>query len=91
MQDRQRLDRDGEYLTSETPLAAYLIQEGFDLLIITYQPTRNGKPRAFYHFEDTAPLRTCVSLYNRGEATINLALYEHAKNSLLDRIHRGLQ
>ena len=84
------IESNGEYLTTETPLAAYLIQEGFTLLIIRYEPKRNGKQRGTFAFEDSAKLREYISNYNRGEATINLALYEHAKSSLIDRIMRGL-
>ncbi len=80
----------GEYPTSDTPLAAYLVHEGFNLIIITYEPRANGKQKATYIFENSLKLQEHVSLYNRGEATINIALYEHAKNSLLDRIFRGL-
>ena len=81
---------DGEYLTTETPLATYLIQEGFELLIIRYEPKRNDRQRATFAFQDSPKLREHISLYNRGEAMINLALYEHAKSSLIDRIMRGL-
>jgi len=79
-----------EFLTSDTPLAAYLIQEGFDLIIIQYEEKRNGKQRATFVFNDANTLQDCVRLFNRGEAMINLALYEHAKSSLIDRIMRGL-
>ena len=84
------VDTNSEYLTTETPLAAYLIQEGFTLLIIRYEPKTNGKQQATFAFKDTPKLREYISKYNRGEATTNLALYEHAKSSLIDRIMRGL-
>jgi len=84
-------NNDNEYRTTETPLAAYLLQEGFDLLIIEYEQRPKGKHRATFVFDNNTPkLREYISLYNRGEATINLALYEHAKSSLIDRIMRGL-
>ncbi len=79
-----------EFLTTDTPLAAYLIQEGFTLLIIQYEEKRNGKQRATFSFDDSSKLQDCVRLYNCGSATVNLALYEHAKSSLIDRIMRGL-
>lgn len=85
------VESNGEYRTSDTPLAAYLIQDGYSLLIIEYEERRNGKLRATFVFEDSGTLSEKVSLYNRGDATINLALYEHAKSTLLDRIMRGLQ
>jgi len=81
---------DSEFRTTDTPLASFLIQEGFDLLIIEYEDRRNGKPRATFVFQDTAKLRENTSLYNRGDATINIARYEHVKSTLLDRIMRGL-
>lgn len=85
------IEPDSEYRTTETPLAAYLIQEGFNLLIIEYEPPSKGKRRATFVFENnTIKLREHVSVYNRGEAMINLALYEHAKSSLIDRIMRFL-
>ena len=84
------VESNSEFLTSDTPLAAYLIQEGFELLIIQYETKQNGKQRATYIFQTSPQLKHNVSLYNRGEATINIALYEHAKNSLLDRVMRGL-
>ena len=84
------VESNGEYRTSDTSLAAYLVQDGYDLLIIEYEPRSNGKQRATFVFQETHQLRESVSLYNRGNATINLALYEHAKSSLLDRIMRGL-
>ena len=84
------VELNSEFLTTDTPLSAYLIQEGFNLLIIQYELKHNGKQRATFVFENCPKLRECVSLYNRGNATINLALYEHAKSSLIDRIMRGL-
>lgn len=77
--------------TSDTPLAAYLIQIGFTLLEIRYETKPNGKRQATFIFEHSPGLQTHLDLYNCGKAIINLALYEHAKSSLLDRIMRGLQ
>jgi hypothetical protein len=80
-----------EYLTTDTPLAAYLITEGFNLKQINYDVKPNGRKRATYHFSNNdAKLSACVDLFNRSQATINLVLYEHAKASLLDRVMRGL-
>ncbi len=79
-----------EFRTSDTPLAAYLVQDGCKLLLIEYEPWGNGKRRATFVFQDSAELQDKVTLFNRGEATINIALYEHAKSTLLDRIMRGL-
>lgn len=78
--------------TTDTPQAAYLIQVGFTLLEIRYETKPNGKRQATFVFDASNPeLQSSIDLYNRGEAIINLALYEHAKSSLLDRIMRGSQ
>lgn len=80
-----------EYLTADTQLAAYLVSEGFDVLIIQYAPTPNGKEQGTFVFDGSNPkLHLYVNQYNRGNAEVNLALYEHARSSLLDRVKRGL-
>lgn len=79
------------FTTTDTPLAAYLIQAGFILLEIEYELKPNGKRQASFIFDNSAEIQERVNLYNRGEAVINLVLYEHAKGSLLDRIMRGGQ
>ena len=85
------VDSNNEFLTTDTPLAAYLIQMGFNLLSIKYEERYNGKKQATFAFDSSSPkFQEHVSLFNRGEAMINLALYEHAKSSLIDRIMRGL-
>ncbi len=85
------VEPNNEFQTSDTPLAAYLIQTGFNLLIIKYEEKQNGKQRATFVFDASSDkFPEYVSLFNRGEAMINLALYEHAKSSLIDRIMRGL-
>lgn len=78
-----------EYQTSETPLAAYLIQMGFPLADITYELRPSGKRQAIFLFDDSLDLQSHISLFNTGQATINLVLYEHTKASLIDRIMRG--
>ena len=84
------IEPNNEFITSETSLAAFLIQEGFNLLIIQYEARKNDKQRATFVFQNSAKLRDCINLYNRGLASINLTLYEHTKSSLIDRIMRGL-
>ncbi len=80
-----------EFLTTETPLAAYLILEGFNLLHIDYDaPRANGKQKATFVFKDSPELQNLVNIYSRGDATANIARFEHAKSSLIDRIMRGL-
>jgi hypothetical protein len=78
------------YPTTDTPLAAYLIQAGFDLIRIEYDTGKNGKPKGSYIFQETSKLLECVRVFNQGDAVINIARYEHVKSSLLDRIMRGL-
>ena len=78
---------DGEFHTSDTPLAAYLVQEGFELLIINYTPRKNGRNLATFVFRnDSTRLEECVSLYNRGEATANVVLFEHARQKLMEHL-----
>lgn len=82
---------DPQYQTTDTPQTAFLIQAGFTLLEILYETKPNGKRQATFVFDATNPeLQTSINLYNQGKAVINLALYEHIKSGLLDRIIRGL-
>lgn len=80
-----------KYLTTDTPLASYLIQAGFSLLEILYEPKPNGKRQATFIFSLTAKLQSHIALYKNGTANINLLLYERAKSDLLDRIMGGRQ
>jgi len=80
----------GTHQTTDTPQSAYLIQAGFTLLEIQYKSLPNGKRQATFIFSSTPELQASVNLYNQGKAVINLALYEHIKSGLLDRIMRGL-
>ncbi len=76
----------GLFLTAETPLAAYLVQSGLEVIDIRFEERRNGKIKGTFVFQDSPRLRELVNLFNRGEAMVNLALYEHAKSVLIDRI-----
>lgn len=81
----------GDYPIVDTPLASYLVQQGVELIEIRYsQNERFNKRQGTYIFKDSPQLRQCVNVYNRGEATVNLALYERTRDNLLDRIMRGL-
>lgn len=84
------MQNNGEYRTVETPLAAYLQSEGFDILIIEYADRPHGKKQATFVFLDSPQLREHISLYNRGDATANILLYEHNRQSLIEKIMRGL-
>ena len=81
---------DTRYQTTDTPQSAYLIQSGFTLLEIQFETRPNGKRQAIFIFSNSSDLQDSVNLYNQGKAIINLALYEHIKSGLLDRIMRGL-
>lgn len=81
---------DNSFLTPDTQLAAFLISENFPLLEISYEPRYNGKQRGIFVFAESPRLTEKVNQFNSGTALINLALYEHAKSSLLDRVVRGL-
>lgn len=81
----------GEIPITDTPLASFLVLQGFDLLEIRYSDNeRLNKRQGTFYFQDAPELRQNVINYNRGEAMVNLALYERTRNNLLDRIMRGL-
>jgi hypothetical protein len=77
------------FRSPDTPLAVYLITEGFSIVDLAWEKG-NGKSQAFFLFEDSAQLRELVRLYNRGEAKVNISLYDHTKKTLLDRIRREM-
>ena len=81
---------DTTYQTTDTPQASYLIQLGFILSEIQYETKPNSRRQATFVFSHSPELQDSVNLYNQGKAVINLALYEHIKAGLLDRIMRGL-
>ncbi len=82
----------GEYQTIDTPLAAYLVHLGFNLIEIRYIESEryNQKRQGIYIFQKTPEISSPISDYNQGKAQINLAQYERIRNSLMDRIMRGL-
>jgi hypothetical protein len=81
----------GNYSTTETSLATYLIQEGFVLSEIQYETKTNGKKRAIFIFEHSPHIvKQAEDIYYRGDATINLLKYEHIRSNLLDRVKREL-
>lgn len=76
-----------EYRTTETSLAAYLVSEGFPVAIIEYDEKHHGT----YVFDDLTPkLKQFVLLFQCGKATANIAVYEHIRNGLIDRVKRGM-
>lgn len=79
------------YQTANTDLAAYLLSEGFPVIEIQYEPRSNGnKQRGLFIFDRTDKIIEKVNLYETGKATINLALFQHAKARLFDRLMGGL-
>ena len=74
------------YSTANTELAAYLLSEGFPVLEIQYESNNGGKQRGVFVFDRTVDIINRVNLYETGKATINLALFKHAKDRLLDRV-----
>lgn len=77
----KRTKSNNTYSTTDTPLAAYLIIEGFPLQSITYE----GK-RAIFHFEKN--VMNSVRLYMSGDAIVNLSKYEYTRKQLLNQINR---
>lgn len=84
------VEQSNQFLTVDTSLAAYLVTEGFNLVEIRYEPRTNGHSQGTYVFASSLKLQNNVNLFRRGEADVNVVLYEHAKSGLLDRIKRGL-
>lgn len=82
----------GEFTTIDTPLAVYLVQQGSELKEIRYTESDkfNRKRQGTFIFKDTPELKEQILTYNRGEALINLAVYERIRDGILDRLMRGL-
>jgi hypothetical protein len=83
--------QNGEFKTTDTPLAAFLIESGFRLLIIEYEARPNRRDIGTFVFDTSDPkIQDFIDGYNRGEAPANIVVYEHIKSTLLDRLMRGL-
>lgn len=78
---------DKEYRTTDTPLAAYLMSQGFDILIIEYD---DGGRATYIFSNDSTQLKEHIKLFKLGKAESNITAYERARNALLVKIHRGL-
>ena len=77
----------GKFRTSSTPLAAYLISEGF---IIESTIQENGK--VFFLFEDdNETFAKCVRDYELGRAMGNIAVFFNAYRSLLKQVHAEIE
>jgi hypothetical protein len=83
--------QNGEFKTTDTPLAAFLIESGFKLLIIEYEPRPNRRDIGTFVFSTSdSKIQEFIDGYNRGDAVANIVVYEHIKSTLLDRIMKGL-
>ena len=71
-----------DYRTNNTPLAAYLIASGFELLHIEYE-----ERVAFFVFTDSnGRLERHITNYQTGKAKVSVVAYEAARRELLSRI-----
>ena len=71
-----------DYRTNNTPLAAYLIASGFELLHVEYE-----ERVAFFVFANSnEQLEQRVSDYQTGKARVSVIAYETARRELLSRI-----
>jgi len=74
------------YSTPDTTTAAYLVFSGHPLFSITYEILPSGKRQGTFHFNETPTLTQSLAFFTSGQATVNLVLYEHTRNTLLDRV-----
>ena len=75
-------------VTSETNLAVYLIQQGFKLLEIQYEPRSNGNRKRGIFLFSTSDKRIYEfrDIFNNGNASINMADFEEIRKELVNRI-----
>ena len=75
-----------EFRTDQTPIAAYLIAEGFSLL----DTETNLRGFTEFLFENNSKhLAECVKNYQSGNATVNPDTYIRIYQDLIKRIKRG--
>ena len=80
-----------KFSTPITNLAIYLIQEGFELSYIEYQPLDNGKNKAYFVFNHSPQvIKQSEETYFQQKAVVNITEYENIRKNLLDRIKRNL-
>jgi len=71
------------FRTSDTPLAAYLIEQGFGTPEIEY----NNGSRAFFIFSrENSKIEQAIADYDRAKAKGNIVLFFQAYQTLLRRI-----
>ena len=81
------------FVTSETDLAVYLVQSGFTLLGIQYEPRSNGKKRGIFIFSSNPKIEDYKNLFTSRQASINISDLEEfrkIKSGLLDRVMQEL-
>ena len=81
------------FTTSETDFAVYLIQSGFTLLGINYEPRSNGRKRGIFIFSPDSRIEELSQQFLSGKVSVNLNdldSFKIIKSGLLDRIMRGL-
>lgn len=74
-----------EYRTDQTPLAAYLLTEGFTLLHTDY----SGRFTAFIFENDSVRLTECVRDFESLKAQVNPTIYIRNYQALIKSIKRG--
>jgi hypothetical protein len=81
------------FTTSETDFAVYLIQSGFILLGINYEPRSNGRQRGIFVFSPDSHIGEYYTQFKNRQISLNLSdldNFNKIKSDLLDRIMRGL-
>jgi Domain of unknown function (DUF5659) len=81
------------FTTSETDFAVYLIQSGFILLGINYEPRSNGRQRGIFIFSHDSHIEEYLIRFRNNQVSINLndlEKFKEIKSGLLDRIMQGL-
>lgn len=81
------------FTTSETDFAVYLIQSGFILLGINYEPRSDGRQRGIFVFSPDSRIGDYYTKFKNQQISLNLndlESFNKIKSDLLDRIMRGL-
>ena len=84
------MPNDNEYRTSDTPLAAYLLTEGFSVLDVEQHKDEHGRMRAIFIFaNDSTALGECLRLYQTGQASVEPSTFLRNYRSLVRRAREG--
>jgi len=76
--------------TSDTPLAAYLQTEGFEIIEIEHLEIANRKKSVFHFTNDSSKLQEHIRLYHAGKARVEPSLYLRNYHTLIRKIREGL-